>query len=93
MIDYFGDKIIKIKMEDIIKYIDQNPKKIAYQKKLFRTIGWQKSFNKDKIEESTSVWDDIYDWGDSNMVEIKTETEKSTESEAQPEKSSTWVLH
>ena len=48
MIDYFGDKIIKIKMEDIIKYIDQNPKKIAYQKKLFRTIGWQKSFNKDK---------------------------------------------
>ena len=48
MIDFFGDKIIEIKMEDIIKYIDQNPKKIAYQKKLFRTIGWQKSFNKDK---------------------------------------------
>jgi len=35
--------------------------------------------NKDKIEESTSIWDDIYDWGDSNMVEIKTGTETSSE--------------
>jgi len=45
--------------------------------------------NKDKIEESTSVWDDIYDWGDSNMVEIKTEQEKQeklTDLETQPEK-------
>jgi len=35
--------------------------------------------NKDKIEESTSVWDDIYDWADSNMVEIKTGSEISTD--------------
>ena len=29
--------------------------------------------NKDKIQESSSVWDDIYDWADSNLVEIKVE--------------------
>ena len=28
--------------------------------------------NKDKIVESSSVWDDIYDWGDTNLVQIKT---------------------
>lgn len=35
--------------------------------------------NKDKIVESSSVWDDIYDWGDTNLVQIKTggETESS----------------
>lgn len=35
--------------------------------------------NKDKIVESSSVWDDIYDWGDTNFVQIKTgsETESS----------------
>lgn len=26
--------------------------------------------NKDKITESASVWDDIYDWADSNFVQI-----------------------
>ena len=31
--------------------------------------------NKDKIVESSSVWNDIYDWGDSNFIEIKTENE------------------
>ena len=31
--------------------------------------------NKDKIVESTSVWDDIYDWADGNMILIKTENE------------------
>ena len=31
--------------------------------------------NKDKIVESSSVWDDIYDWGDTNFIEIKTENE------------------
>lgn len=31
--------------------------------------------NKDKITESASVWDDIYDWGDSNLIEIKAENE------------------
>lgn len=32
--------------------------------------------NKDKITESTSVWDDIYDWADSNLVQIKAEQEQ-----------------
>lgn len=31
--------------------------------------------NKNKIDESISVWDDIYDWADSNMIEIKTGSE------------------
>jgi len=35
--------------------------------------------NKDKIVESTSVWDDIYDWADGNMIEIKVEKEAQTE--------------
>lgn len=34
------------------------------------------SENKDKIIESTSVWDDIYDWADSNLVQIKAEPEQ-----------------
>jgi len=34
--------------------------------------------NKDKIVESSSVWDDIYDWGDSNLIEIKTSNENSS---------------
>jgi hypothetical protein len=29
--------------------------------------------NKDKITESSSVWDDIYDWADQNFVQIKVE--------------------
>lgn len=32
--------------------------------------------NKDRIVESSSVWDDIYDWGDSNLVEIKAEEQQ-----------------
>jgi len=35
--------------------------------------------NKDKIVESSSVWDDIYDWGDSNLIQIKTENNSETE--------------
>jgi len=31
--------------------------------------------NKDKIQESTSVWDDIYDWADGNLVQITAEQE------------------
>jgi hypothetical protein len=34
------------------------------------------SENKDKLEESVSVWDDIYDWADSNSVQIISETKK-----------------
>ena len=36
------------------------------------------SENKDKINESSSVWDDIYDWADSNMVEIQVQPEIET---------------
>ena len=32
--------------------------------------------NKDKITESASVWDDIYDWADGNMVNIQVEKEE-----------------
>ena len=35
--------------------------------------------NKDKLVESTSVWDDIYDWADGNLVQIKTEPELKTD--------------
>lgn len=31
--------------------------------------------NKEKINESCSTWDDIYDWGDSNFVQIKAKNE------------------
>ena len=31
--------------------------------------------NKNNISESSSVWDDIYDWADSNLVQIKVENE------------------
>ena len=48
MIDHFGKKIEKINMDQIINYIDNNKEKIKYQKKIFRTIGWQKSLQKDK---------------------------------------------
>jgi len=36
------------------------------------------SENKNKIVESSSVWDDIYDWGDSNLIQIKVESENKT---------------
>tara|TARA_B100000795_G_C22781940_1_gene432760 strand:+ start:471 stop:1241 length:771 start_codon:yes stop_codon:yes gene_type:complete len=48
MIDTFDEDIYEIKMKDVINYIDCNPGKIRYQKKLFRSIGWQNSFKKDK---------------------------------------------
>ena len=48
MIDHFGDEIININMGQIIRYIDKNPKLILYQKKIFRSIGWQESLSKDK---------------------------------------------
>ena len=35
--------------------------------------------NKDKLNESVSIWDDIYDWADGNLVEIKTEKELKTD--------------
>lgn len=33
------------------------------------------SENKNKLQESNAVWDDIYDWADGNMVKIKAESE------------------
>ena len=33
--------------------------------------------NKDKLVESSSVWDDIYDWGDSNLIQIRIDDKKS----------------
>ena len=35
--------------------------------------------NKNKINESMSAWDDIYDWADGNLVQIKTNEESKTE--------------
>ena len=49
MIDYFGDEIINISMTQIIRFIDKNPKLTLYQKKIYRSIGWQRSLSKDKI--------------------------------------------
>ena len=48
LIDFYGNSIVDIDMREIIKFINKNPKKVAYQKKLYRTIGWQSSFIKDQ---------------------------------------------
>ena len=48
MIDEFNKNIESITMSDVINYINSNQDKVKYQKKLFRTIGWQKSLEKDK---------------------------------------------
>ena len=41
--------------------------------------------NKDKITESTSVWDDIYDWADSNFVQVIVQkNEQNVQSETEP---------
>lgn len=37
--------------------------------------------NKDKLVESSSVWDDIYDWGDTNFIQIKANDEIEEENE------------
>ncbi len=37
--------------------------------------------HKDKLVESTSVWDDIYDWGDSNLVQIKVQDDTQTKTD------------
>ena len=49
LIDEHGESILDIDMYEIIDFIKKNPKKVSYQKKLYRTIGWQKSFKKDNI--------------------------------------------
>ena len=48
MIDKFNKDIENITMSDVINYINANQNKIKYQKKLFRSIGWKKSLEKDK---------------------------------------------
>ena len=42
-------KIINLKMEKLIEFIDNNPKLTLYQKKIKRNFGWKSSFKKDKI--------------------------------------------
>lgn len=48
MIDFYGDDIFNISMKQVTNFIDNNPNLILYQKKLFRSIGWQKSLAKDR---------------------------------------------
>lgn len=48
MIDFYGKEIENINMSQIIEYIKKNKDKISYQKSIHRTIGWQKSLQKDK---------------------------------------------
>ena len=51
---YYKNKIFRISTDDVIDFIDNNPKLIEYQKKLNRNIGWQKSFIIDnKFKENT----------------------------------------
>lgn len=54
--------------------IIQNTSEDAWNK--LQELVTRMSENKDKINESSSVWDDIYDWGDSNFIEIKAENEE-----------------
>ena len=35
-------------MKDVIKFINENPKLVKYQKKLKRNFGWESSLKKDK---------------------------------------------
>jgi len=35
--------------------------------------------NKNKIVESSSAWDDIYDWADDNLIQIKAQEDQSVE--------------
>jgi|TARA_B110000037_G_C16970543_1_gene444840 spore coat polysaccharide biosynthesis protein SpsF len=50
ILDNFGiKKILTLKMEDLIQFLDQNPKIVRYQKKLKRNFGWKSSLEKDKL--------------------------------------------
>ncbi len=39
---------LKLSMKDVIKFINENPKLVKYQKKLKRNFGWESSLKKDK---------------------------------------------
>jgi spore coat polysaccharide biosynthesis protein SpsF (cytidylyltransferase family) len=45
---HYKNKIFKLTTNEIVKFIDNNPKLIRYQKKLSKTIGWHKSFVNDQ---------------------------------------------
>ena len=36
-------------MKSIVKFIDQNPKLVKYQKQLKRNFGWEESLKQDKL--------------------------------------------
>jgi spore coat polysaccharide biosynthesis protein SpsF (cytidylyltransferase family) len=40
---------LKLNMKNIVKFIDQNPKLVKYQKKLKRNFGWDESLRQDKL--------------------------------------------
>lgn len=69
----FNDQLINFfnKEKDLII---QNTSEEAWNK--LQELTTRLNENKDKIIESSSVWDDIYDWGDTNFVEIRAELEK-----------------
>ena len=45
---------LKINMRCIIKFIDQNPKIVKYQKKLKRNFGWDESLKQDKLYKNAN---------------------------------------
>ena len=47
--DKHKERIFDLSTEEIVKFIDKNKSLIEYQKKLYRDIGWQRSFKKDKV--------------------------------------------
>ena len=67
--------------EQYINFLNQN-KNLIVEKTSEDT--WNKlqelinrlSENKNKITESSSIWDDIYDWADSNLIQIKAQEEQ-----------------
>ena len=48
LIDFFGKSITSVNMHNIIDFIKKNPKKIIYQKNIYRTIGYKRAFQRDK---------------------------------------------
>ena len=49
IIDKFGNKIFFLKMKEIIKFLDENPRWIKYQTKIVRNEKFKKDLQRDKI--------------------------------------------
>lgn len=67
--------------EQYINFLNSNKNLIIKQTSENSWIKLEELINrlnesKDNITESSSVWDDIYDWADGNIVQIKVENEK-----------------